>query len=270
MELKVLGPLEARLENMSVVPTAGKPRQILALLALEAGHVVSVPTLIEELWGIRPPRSALTTLQTYVMQLRRLIDSACNGSGPRAKDLLVTRSGGYLLDVDPDSVDVRNYERLLNAGARAAEVGEYETAAAMLQSALGTWRGRVLVDVHVGPRLSVEAIRLEESRLGALELRIDVELRLGRHYMLLSELAMLTASYPMHEIMCAQFMVALCRSGQQWRALEAFKRLRDTLVCELGVEPSGRLQRLHRAILRSDPMLDDAFAARDPQEKLAM
>jgi DNA-binding SARP family transcriptional activator len=95
-------------------------------------------------------------------------------------------------------------------------------------------------------------------------------MRLGRHYMLLSELAMLTATYPMHENMCAQFMVALYRSGQQWRALEAFKRLRDTLVSELGVEPSARLQQLQRAILRSDPTLDEQPVRKDMREKLAM
>jgi SARP family transcriptional regulator, regulator of embCAB operon len=271
MELKVLGPLEARLDGKSIVPSAGKPRQVLAMLALDAGHVVSVPLLIEELWGMRPPRSALTTLQTYVMQVRRHIETALAGGGSRdAKDVLVTRSGGYLLDVDPAAVDVRNYERLLAAGSRAVDLAEYESASELLQSALDIWRGRALVDVHTGPRLSVEAIRLEESRLGALEMRIDVGLRLGRHYLLLSELAMLTASYPMHESLCAQFMVALYRSGQQWRALEAFKRLRDTLVGELGVEPSTRLQQLHRAILRSDPMLDEHRVSKNLREKLAM
>ena len=269
MELKVLGPLEASLDGKSVVPSAGKPRQVLAMLALDAGHVVSVPLLIEELWGMRPPRSALTTLQTYVMQVRRHIEAALtDGDSRAAKDLLVTRSGGYLLDVEPAVLDVHNYERLLAGGARAAELAEYESASQQLQSALDIWRGRALVDVHTGPRLSVEAIRMEESRLGALEMRIDVGLRLGRHYLLLSELAMLTASYPMHENLCAQFMLALYRSGQQWRALEAFKRLRDTLMGELGVDPSARLQQLHRAILRSDPVLDDHHVR--SREKLAM
>jgi SARP family transcriptional regulator, regulator of embCAB operon len=275
MELKVLGPLEARLDGKSIVPSAGKPRQVLAMLALDAGHVVSVPLLIEELWGCRPPRSALTTLQTYVMRVRRHIEAALAGGpageGSRdAKELLVTRAGGYLLDVDPAAVDVRDYERLLAAGARAAGLAEYESASQLLRSALDVWRGRALVDVHAGPRLSVEAIRLEESRLGALEMRIDVGLRLGQHYLLLSELAMLTASYPMHENLCAQFMVALYRSGQQWRALEAYRRLRDTLVGELGVEPSARLQQLHRAILRSDPTLDEHRVRTDLREKLAM
>jgi SARP family transcriptional regulator, regulator of embCAB operon len=270
MELKVLGPLEAQLNGRAIAPTAGKPRQILAMLALEAGHVVSVPTLIEELWGMRPPRSALTTLQTYIMQLRRLMDAALATGDGAAKDVLVTRCGGYQLDVRDNSVDVQSYERLAAEGSRAAEAADYEAASRLLRSALELWRGRVLVDVQVGLRLGIEVIRLEESKLGVSEMCIDAELRLGRHYMLLSELAMLTASYPMHEQLCAQFMVALYRSGQQWRALEAYKKLRDTLVRELGVEPSTRLLKLHRAILNSDPTLDYTPATTQFDEKLAM
>ena len=102
MQIKVLGPVEAKVNGRSVTPTAAKPRQILALLALHSGQVVSVPTLIEELWGDRPPRSARTTLQTYILQLRKLIGDALATSGEgAAKEVLVTRYGGYLLDVPP-------------------------------------------------------------------------------------------------------------------------------------------------------------------------
>ncbi len=269
MEVKVLGPLEAEENGVSVVPTAGKLRQILALLALEAGQVVTVPTLIEELWRMEPPRSALTTLQTYILQLRRMIDAALGGNGSGvAKETLVTRSGGYLLNVT-DGVDVQRYERLATAGTRAMESADYEAASRLLRSALAVWRGEALADVPVGLRLGIEAIRLEESRLGVLELCIDADLRLGRHYTLLSELAKLNASFPMHENLCAQFMVALYRSGQQWRAIEAFKRLRDTLVDELGLEPSARLQHLQRAILRSDPALNEAPLKELLRERLA-
>jgi len=270
MKVKVLGPLEAHENGTSVVPTAGKLRQVLALLALEAGQVVTVPALIEELWGTQPPRSALTTLQTYILHLRRLIDAAlATSESGAAKDLLVTRCGGYLLDVQ-DGVDVHSYERLAAAGARAAEAGDYESASRLLRSALAVWRGPALVDVQAGLRLGIEVIRLEESRLGVLELCLDTDLRLGRHYLLLSELAKLTASYPMHENLCAQFMVALYRSGQQWRALDVYTRLRDTLVGELGVEPSARLQHLHRAILRSDLELSEAPRKGLLQERLAI
>lgn len=262
MEIKVLGPLEGSVQDRSVVPTAAKPRQILALLALEAGQVVPVPTLIEELWGLKPPRSALTTLQTYILHLRRQIDGALGeDSAVSAKDVLATRHNGYQLNVD--DVDVKEYERLAAAGTSAAELGDHQAASRLLRSALGMWRGPALVDVQAGLRLGIEIVRLEESRLSVQELCIEADLHLGRHYPLLSELAKLTASYPMHENLCAQFMLALYRSGRQWRALDVYRTLRDTLTEELGIEPSARLQRLQRAILRSDPALTDPTEERD-------
>ncbi|PRY45179.1 AfsR/SARP family transcriptional regulator [Umezawaea tangerina] len=252
MEIKVLGPLEASEKGASITPSAGKPRQLLALLGLRAGHVVTVPALIEELWGATPPRSALTTLQTYVLQIRRRIEAAGTGA---AKDVLVTRYGGYLLDAGDGYVDVAHYERLAGQGQRALEEGDLEAASRLLRSALEVWRGPVLSDVPTGTRLAMEVTRLEESRLGALEAQIDADLRLGRHQALLGDLSMLTAQHPLHENFCAQHMLALYRSGRPSRALEAYRTLRDRLVDELGLGPSDRLRGLQRAILRADPNL---------------
>jgi DNA-binding SARP family transcriptional activator len=257
MDIKILGSFEATENGVALLPTAGKPRQILALLALQAGQVVPVSTLMEELWGTKPPRSAQTTLQTYILQLRKRVAAALPDSGPRsAKDVLATRYGGYLLDITPEEVDVYAFERMTAAGRRALDLGDHETASRLLRSALAVWRGRALVDVYTGMRLSVEVTRLEENRLVAVESRIEADLALGRHHALLSELAVLAARHPMHESLCAQYMVALYRSGQQWQALEAFTALRDCLVEELGVEPSPRLRELQHAILVSDPQLD--------------
>lgn len=270
MEIKVLGPLEARENGVSVTPTAGKPRQLLALLALQAGHLVTVPALIDELWGAAPPRSALTTLQTYVLQVRRKIAATIPREGAgTAKDVLVTRYGGYLLDVAPENVDVRSYERLATAGQRALEVGDLESASRLLRAALDVWRGPVLVDVQIGMHLGIEVTRLQESRLGVLEARIEADMRLGRHQSLLSELSMLTAQQPMHENLCTQYLLALYRSGRQWRALEAYQSLRDTLIEQLGLEPSERLRQLQRAILSSDPALDAQISSKHLVRQLA-
>ncbi len=256
-EIKVLGPLTADVNGRSVRPTAGKPRQILALLALHAGKVVPAATLIEELWAQRPPRSVRTTLQTYILQLRRLIDDALAADGVGvAKEVLVTEFNGYLLDVPRDAVDVHGYERYAAAGQTALESGDCESASRLLGKALAVWRGPALADVRAGSALGVEAVRLEESRVTVLERRIDADLRLGRHHALLSELSVLTAQHPMHENLCAHHMIALFRSGRRWQALEAFTCLRTALVAELGVEPSARLQQLQRAVLNSDPRLD--------------
>ncbi|ATZ29820.1 BTAD domain-containing putative transcriptional regulator [Streptomyces lavendulae] len=257
MEIQVLGPLSAEVNGASIVPTAGKPRQILALLALYPGRVMPVPTLMEEIWGTKLPESALTTLQTYILQLRRRLGTALGPGAPgTAKDVLATRHGGYLLQIPQESVDVHAYEALVAGGQIAFDEGDDERAASMLRKALDLWQGPALVDVKVGPILEIEVLRLAESRLVTTERRIDVDLRLGRHSELLAELTELMARNPQHEGLHSQAMVALYRSGRQATALDVYRRLRARLIGELGVEPSQQLQRLHQAMLRVDPALD--------------
>jgi SARP family transcriptional regulator, regulator of embCAB operon len=257
MEVKVLGPLEARENGRSILLTASKPRQILSLLAVSAGELVTVSELVEELWGLNAPRSAVQSVQTYILRLRQGIEAALpSGGSSVAKDVLVTRPCGYALNISTKDVDVHGYQELAQAGERAMEAGDYQSASRLFGSALSRWRGPALVDVRVGPRLGIEVARLEQSRLGVLESRIDADLGLGRHRQLLSELAELTTRYPMHEKLCAQYMTALYVSGCKWRALEVFRTLRQNLVDELGVEPSVHVQRLQRAILNCDEELD--------------
>lgn len=257
MEIKVLGTLNAEVNGMSIVPTAGKPRQILALLALYPGRVVPVPTLMEEIWGTKLPQSSLTTLQTYILQLRRMLGTAMGPDTPgTAKDVLATRYGGYLLQVPAESVDVYRYERLVAEGRQAFEDGEDERSARLLREALQLWDGPALVDVRVGPILEIEVMRLDQSRLVAQERRIDADLRLGRHVELIAELTHLVARHPQHEGLHSQAMLALYRSGRQAAALDVYRRLRQRLIDELGVEPSPQLQRMHQAMLAVDPRLD--------------
>jgi DNA-binding SARP family transcriptional activator len=233
VRIQVLGPLSAEVNGGSIVPTAGKPRRILALLALYPKRVMPVPTLTEELWGSRPPPSALTTLQTYILQLRRRLGTAMGtGSPVGAKDVLCTRHGGYVLQIEEDCVDLFRYEKLVQEGLAAFEAGDDEAAATRLASSLALWSGAPLVDVHAGPVLEIEAMRL------------------------IAELTDLTARQPHHEGLHAQAMVALYRSGRQASALEIYRRLRFRFIEELGVEPSPQLQRLHQAVLAVDPRLD--------------
>ncbi|MET9773481.1 AfsR/SARP family transcriptional regulator [Streptomyces sp. NPDC006367] len=266
MRIRVLGSFEAELNGSSVLPTAGKPRQILALLVLHSEQVLPVSALMEEIWMAEPPRSALTTLQTYILQIRRCIDAALGpGSPVGAKDLLLTRHGGYLLRVDPGSVDLHEYERLRAQGRQAMEEGDDALAARSFRAALGLWRGPALSDVRCGPLLSVETMHMEESRLGLLEQCIDAELRLGRHAELLAELSTLTAHHPLHEGLHALSMVAYYRAGRPSSALDVYRRLRTNLIGELGIEPSPRLRRLHQAVLGGDPVLQGTSAVPVPQ-----
>ncbi|MGW1379673.1 AfsR/SARP family transcriptional regulator [Streptomyces sp. NPDC002446] len=263
MEIQVLGPLSAELDGGSIVPTAGKPRQILSLLALYPGRVLPVPLLMEEIWGTELPQSALTTLQTYILQLRKRLGTAMGPSAVgSAKDVLATRHGGYVFQIPQESVDAHEYERVAATGQRALDSGDDEQAASSFRQALALWRGPALVDVRVGPILEIEVMRLEESRLGTLERRIDADLRLGRHAELIAELTDLIARHPQHEGFHAQAMVALYRSGRQATALDIYRRLRVRLIEELGVEPSPQLQRVHQAMLTVDPALDVVAGAR--------
>jgi DNA-binding SARP family transcriptional activator len=258
MDIAVLGALDVRENGVSVTPTAPKPRQVLALLALHADQVVPVATLIEELWGEQPPRSARTTLQTYVLQLRELISAAVErdpeGAPARtAKDVLVTSPGGYLLNTSGGASDVREFERLAGTGYRAMDAGDFAGAARQLRDALSLWTGSALADVQTGAQLEMETRRLEETRLCALDQRIEADLRLGRHRELLGELTVLVSRHRTHENLHGQFMLALHRSGRRSEALDVYARLRTALVRELGLEPSAGLRRMQRSILMAGP-----------------
>jgi DNA-binding SARP family transcriptional activator len=255
LTIGLLGPLSARRNGESVAPSAAKQRQVLALLALNAGRVVTVSTLIEELWGDNRPRSYSTTLQTYILQLRNAVAAAAPNDSA-ARRALGTRHCGYLLEEGSCQTDVEEFTRLARSGRAAAERGDARAASELLDRALKLWRGPALVDVRMGRVLELEVTSLEETRLGALERRIEADLALGRHADLLGELTLAAARSPMNENLCAFLMIALYRSGHVGRSLEAFHRLRSVLHEELGVEPCPRLQRLQMAILSGDPALE--------------
>ncbi|MEU0743924.1 AfsR/SARP family transcriptional regulator [Streptomyces sp. NPDC006134] len=273
MDIEVLGTLAVRENDVSVTPRAPKPRQVLALLALHADQVVPIASLIEELWGDRPPRSARTTLQTYILQLREMITKALEkdpeGDPPRTpKDVLATAPGGYALHTFGGTSDVREFERLSGLGYRAMDAGDFPRAAGELGEALALWTGSALADVQAGPQLEMQIRRLEETRLCALDQRIEADLRLGRHRELLGELTVLVSRYRTHENLHAQFMLALHRSGRRSEALDVYQRLRTTLVRELGLEPSAGLRRLQRSILMAHPDPGTAQTAAADGERL--
>jgi DNA-binding SARP family transcriptional activator len=257
-EINVLGALEVSVNGTSIVPNASKPRHLLAMLAMNVGKLVTTSTLIEELWANNAPRSANSTLQTYVLSLRNHLREALPaGEEGLVREILVTRHAGYLLQVQPEAVDAIRYTRLATSGRAAGAAGDHVRAEQLLSEALGLWRGPVLVDVSVGPQLEIEAMRLTERRLADLTLRIDMDLYLGRHHQVLGDLAALCARHPYMENFLAQFMLALYRSGRPGQALEVYLETSTTIREHLGVDPSPRLRDLHRAILIGDEIVDD-------------
>lgn len=256
MEFSVLGPLRMCEQGKSYTPTAPKQRQLLALLLLNANQVVSTATCIEELWEDAPPNSALSTLQSYILQLRRSLRRVpWIGSLQAARRILETRDGGYLLAVRSDELDTNLFASLVREGRMALHHDD-ALASDCLSQALRVWQGSGLSDVQWGPVIRAHLVGLEEERMSVHEQRISADLRLGRHQELLGELSGLTMKHPTHEHLHAQFMLALYRTGRRTQALEVLQRLRKVLNDELGLEPSHRMRRLHQAILAGDASLD--------------
>jgi DNA-binding SARP family transcriptional activator len=234
-----------------------KSRKVLALLLVNADRVVSLSAIKQELWDQDAPRSASTTLQTYILQLRKLLYAALPAGGASPKDILATRPGGYVFYTGSSVLDLHRYEKLMTAGQSYMDNGDWGPAADHFRQALDQWRGPSLVDVEHGRQLESHVIRFNESRLYAMEKLIGAEMLLGRHHAILSQLAALVIEHRLNEDLRAQFMVALYRCGRRAQALETFRNLRHELVDEVGVEPSAKLSRLHQAILAADPRLDD-------------
>ncbi|WP_159767220.1 AfsR/SARP family transcriptional regulator [Streptomyces sp. HM190] len=249
MRFRVLGPVSLSPRT----PSAAKPRALLATLLVQAGEVVPVHSLIDELWGTEPPRTATTTLQVYVSQLRKVLAGA---DGSARSGELLTRAPGYLLAVAERDFDLPCFERLRAAGRAAHQEGDFGRASELLHEALALWTGPALSGIPHGVRLESAAIRLDELRMEVLEQRIVADLRLGRHQELAGELLALANEHPLRETLHGHLMVALYRTGRGSDALRVYGRLRHSLVEELGVEPSPGLSRLHERVLRREPSLD--------------
>jgi DNA-binding SARP family transcriptional activator len=250
-EFGLLGPLQVLIDGRELELRRPKLRSLVALLLLRAGEVVSTDRLVEDLWAGRPPKTAVGSLQNLVSELRKSL-------GP---EVVKTRPPGYVLDVDPEHVDLHRFERLV---AQAAETERAEQQAALLREALALWRGPPLADLATEAFAHLEVGRLEERQTAAKEDLVDAELELGRHARLVGELEALVAQHPLRERLRGQLMLALYRSGRQAEALDAYRAARETLVEELGIEPSPELQRLEQAILRHDEELDLVARAAPP------
>ncbi|MGV9362138.1 AfsR/SARP family transcriptional regulator [Amycolatopsis sp. NPDC003731] len=252
--ITILGNLSIRGRHRSeAAPSAPKEREVIALLLFNYGRVVPVHQLIDELWPAEPPRRARTALQTYILNLRRRLAGELHLPPAHVRtEVLVTRSEGYRFQLADCSFDLHEYLGLAAAGERAAAGGDDERAVELLRRAEKLWTGPVLPEIDHGLPLRSEITRLEQRRVAARELRIESELRLGRHRELVSELSMLVHQHPYHERFHEYLMFSLHRVDRRVEALEVFERLRHALRGELGLEPSERVQNLRRGILGSD------------------
>jgi predicted ATPase/DNA-binding SARP family transcriptional activator len=247
MQFGVLGPLLVQDTRGPVTLASAKQRALLAILLLETPHVVPVERLVDELWGDRPPPTAAKALQVHISQLRRALG---------ADQPIVTLPRGYALHIDRSALDLYRFDALLAKARRLRTDGDLDGALAALQVALGLWRGPPLADVKLFGPGAHEATRLEGLCAIAQEERMELELARGAGAELIPELESLIAADPYREHMYGLLMLALYRAGRQADALEAFRRARQRLSDDLGLEPGPELARLQSAILAQDPALD--------------
>ncbi|WP_146754494.1 ATP-binding protein, partial [Micromonospora noduli] len=247
MLLRVLGPLEVEVDTGGPVDLGGpRQRAVLALLLAARGEVVSVGQMIEDLWrGDAPPR-AIASLQAYVSHLRRLLEPARERRAPAR--VLVTAPPGYALRLPADAVDAGRFETLL-AEARAVGPADPGRARRLLSVGLDLWRGRAYAEFAGEPWAQPEVLRLEELRLGARELLLDVTVRCGDAAEAVPEAELLTRQAPLREESWRLLALALWRTGRQGDALAALRRARATLADQLGLDPGPALVEVESAIL---------------------
>jgi len=262
LSVGLLGPVVIGIERGGMSPVGQQMLRVLVgLLGVAGGQAISVPTLIDGLWGEEWSPGREKNLYSRIWALRRLLEETEPGRGASR---LVRSGDGYLLELDPGGLDVQQFRLLSGQGREAVRVGDMGNAAALFREALSLWRGAALYDVApFSGRLAGEAASLEEARASVVEDRLDCDLALGRHGELVAELTTLVGQYPLRERLAGQLMVTLWRCGRRGEALAVFARTRQILAGELGLDPGPELRELHARVLSDDPGL--AGAVRSPQ-----
>ncbi|CRK57362.1 Signal transduction response regulator / Disease resistance domain-containing protein [Alloactinosynnema sp. L-07] len=255
VDVRLLGPLV--ISGPSGVPALSGARQrtLLALLALKSPELLSRSQLIDALWGVRPPPTAVRTLQSHLVRVRQAL------AGAGLADALVTVEPGYLLRLPAGALDVVRFEEHVAAGRRALGTGAAGLAARELRAGLALWRGDPLADCPTHEWAAAEVDRLSDLKISAATALAEANLRQGAHAEAVGEVEQLVARYPFHERLWELLVIAYHRGGRQGDALRAFQRAREVLVRELGIEPGAGLRSLEAAVLAGAAEVDPATAA---------
>jgi DNA-binding SARP family transcriptional activator len=254
VDFGALGPVEAVVAGRLADLGAPKQRALLALLVSRVGQRVAVEEMLEALWAGHPPPSAMTSLQAYVANLRRVLEP---GRAPRAPAaVLRTCPGGYLLDSRVVDVDVRRFDEHATAGWQAWDRGDPQQALSEFEAGLALWRGQAYAEVANAACVVPEVARLEELQLSVVEARCAALLAVGAHELAVAELEAFIQAYPLREYGCELLSLALYRAGRQADALGVLRTIQKRLAEELGIDPRPALQHLEREILNQVPALD--------------
>ena len=241
-----LGPVQVRVGDGVVEVPRRVERALLAVLALHAGHVVDLGTLVEGLWAEEPPATATRSLRSHMSRLRQRLGA----------DIARPEPGGYRMALDDVSTDAGALQDLVSSGATARSEGTLIVAREAFAAAEQLWRGRPLEDLADGPAKTAQVQRLEGLRCKAREGRLSVDLDLGRHELVADEARDIVAGDPLHEWAWRLLVLAQYRSGRRIDALRSYQQMQGLLTSEWGVDPSPKLQRLYWQMLRQDRQLD--------------
>lgn len=250
-DIRVLGPVRV-LRGCDEIALGGvKRRSLFALLVSNRNRVVSVASIADALWEDEPPPSVASSIQVAVSGLRSVLTAPAATVGP----VIETAPPGYRLVVDDTTCDIGRFRAQRAMGKSAHAAGRLDEAADAYRRAVDEWSGAAYEDLREMRFASALAVALEEERLATIEARIDVELAAGKHRDLVGELATLTSEHPLRESLWTAYMTALFRCDRQADALAAYRRLRTTLMDELGLDPSPAARHLEAAILAQDDSL---------------
>ncbi len=254
VELRVLGPVEGVVGGRLVDLGPPKQRALLALLASRMGRPVAVDVLLEELWAGAPPRAAMTSLRSYMANLRRVLEPHRAPRAPAA--VLRTRAPGYLLDSSGVDLDAHRFSGYATAGWEAWGRGDPQRALSEFEAGLALWHGEAYAEVADAGWAGPEVARLEELRLSVVEGRCAALLALGAHEVAVAELEAHVQAHPLREHCCELLALGLYRAGRQADALAVLRAIRTRLVEELGIDPGTALQRLEHNVVAHEPALD--------------
>ena len=249
VEFRLLGDVEARSDGQRLDIGPTRQRCVLVALLVDVNRPVPADQLIDRVWADDLPHRARNALAGYLSRLRQVL----SGDG----DAEIAREpGGYVLKVNPASVDLHRFRQLVSAAHAAADPVDADR---QFSVAMELWRGDPFATLDT-PWLNEVRTALESERLAVMLDRNDAGLRRGRHGELLPQIAAAAQNHPLDERLAGQLMLAQYRCGRQADALDTFRVMRERLVEELGADPSSALRQVHQQILDGDPGYTAAVA----------
>jgi DNA-binding SARP family transcriptional activator len=246
----MLGPVRAWRGPVELNLGPNQQRSMLALLLLNANHLVSVDDLIELLWDEQPPASAVNVIHKYIGAIRRLLEPDLEA---RAAGRFLTRHGpAYRLTLDEDMSDLISFRRLVGDAGSAYAANQPADALDFLTEALGLRRGACGEGLDLYGRNGECFSTVDQEYVSAVTQAADAALASAQPKRILPLLRQWAASESLNESLQARLMLVLAASGQQALALAHYQKVRERLDCELGVDPGLELRAAHVTVLRQE------------------